>query len=77
MKEPVILVRDIEDFLEFTRLYRELQVRLTIIHERQKETLEIIKYSQMIATKIRDIKQRCRFETDAEVSALIRKYARN
>jgi hypothetical protein len=76
-KKTIILVEEIEDYLEFVRLYRELQCRLTLIKESQERILQETEKLKKIATTIKAIKEKNRFETDVDMAKLIRRYAKN
>jgi hypothetical protein len=76
-KKTIILVEEIEDYLEFVRLYRELQCRLTLIKESQERILQETEKLKKIATTIKAIKEKNRFEIDVDMAKLIRRYAKN
>jgi hypothetical protein len=76
MKAEVILVSQLEDFLKYQRLYRELQVRLTGINERQQPILKELEACKGIATGLRELREKHNFKTDKEMLSIIKKYAR-
>lgn len=76
MKAEVVLLSEIEEFIQYSQLERELQVRLTKVNEAQQEVLKELEVAKNIATKLQDIKAKHRFKSSEEVAKLIRKYAR-
>lgn len=76
-KQNLIDVEEIENYMEFVRLYRELQVRLIIIKESQERILQETEKLKKIATIIKAIKEKHHFKTDVDMAKLIGRYAKN
>jgi hypothetical protein len=76
MKTEVILVSEIEDYLQYVKLQRDMDVRLKLVLETQEKVLEQMKHIKNTATILKQMKEKYKFNTDKEMVALIRKYAR-
>lgn len=76
MKAEVILLSDIEPYLEFVKLKRDMTVRLKILEDNQANILKQLEHIKLVATILRQMKEKYKFNTDKEMMALIRKYAR-
>jgi hypothetical protein len=75
-KQNLIDVDEVEDYLQYTRLLRELQVRLTIMKEERERALDESKRIVTIANYLKLLKDKHKFKDEKEISQMIRRYAK-
>jgi hypothetical protein len=76
MKTEVILASELEPYLQYAKLTREMQVKLAMVLEHQEQIKKHLEAVRDLATTLARIRQAHNFKTDKEMLRAIRKHAR-